>query len=285
MNRQLIIFSMAIFVTSGCQSGDSGTSTGNPLVKVTMTASSAAATNIALKRPSFISPWFMEILKPALALPLPAMVDSSGLTVSLSDAWVAVQEVELKTSELTESEEVDGSEVSFPGPFAVNLLASNPDSFGQVRLTKSTIRRIKMKLHKTASLPSDAPGGLSNRSIYWSGTVDGQALVFASSEEQEYESAGPYGVALADNSNVLLSIQIASLVKKIDLSGFKNSPPAAGLIDEAHRYATAGSKCPGIDASASDLYSCFRKGLSTESKLGRDDDGNDELDSGEDSVD
>lgn len=285
MNNKLKFFSIAALMLLGCQSGDSGTSTGNPLVKVTMTASSAAATNVVSKRPLFISPWFVEILKPAVALPLPTMTDSGGVTVTFSDAWIAVEEVELKTSESTESDEMDGNEISFQGPFAVNLLASNPEPFGQTRLSKSTIRRIKMKLHKTASLPSNAPAGLLNRSIYWSGAVDGQPLVFASGEEQEYESAGPNGVALSDNSNVLLSIRIASLIKKIDLSGFKNSPPASGLIDETHRYATTGSKCPGIDASASDLYSCFKKGLSTESKLGRDDDGNDELDGGEDSVD
>lgn len=276
--KKSLIYLLCSLILGGCNTNSGGTSTGNPLVSFKMTGSSQAST-VAFFRPNFVSPWLYEILKPAMALPPPTLTDSGGLTISLSEAWIVVKEVEFKATEAKEVDEVDGSEVSFTGPFVVNLLATNPESFGQARIPSSTIRRIKMGLDNNATtLPNTAPPALSGKSIYWKGVVNGHDFTFASTQGYQYELGGPNGVSLTDNSNVLMSIHTADLFKKINLSAIT----ATTDISENNRV-TATNPCPTIDASASDLYTCFTKGLQSEANLGKDDDGDDEL-SGDSTV-
>lgn len=276
MKKSLItIYIFSFLYLAGCGSSG-GTSTGNPLVTFKMTGSSQAAT-VAFHRPNFVSPWLYEILKPVMALPPPTLQDSTGKVIVLTEAWMVVKEVEFKTSEAREAEEIDGSEISFTGPYVVSLLASNPESFGQTRIS-ATIKRVKMKLHNADTLPNTAPPELSGKSIFWKGTVNGVAMTFSSTQGYEYELSGPNGVTLADNANVLMSIRIADLFKKINLSGISS----AADISDSNRISAA-SPCPNIDPSAADLYTCLTKGLQTESNLGKDDNGDDEL-SGDSTV-
>lgn len=275
MKKSLICLLGSLFL-GGCYNTSGGTSTGNPLVAFKMTGSSQPAT-VAFNRPNYFSPWLYEILRPAMALPPPTLQDSTGLTINLTEAWIVVKEVEFKASETREAEEVDGSEISFTGPYVISLLAPNPESFGQARVP-AMIRRIKMKLHNADILPSTAPVELSGNSIYWKGVVNGHAFSLSSSTGYEYEIAGPNGVSLTDNTNILMSIRIADLFKKVDLSGITTATD----ISDSNRV-PATSPCPTIDASAADLYTCFTKGLQTESNLGNDDDGDDEL-SGDSTV-
>ncbi|MGZ3769982.1 MAG: hypothetical protein ACXVCP_15960, partial [Bdellovibrio sp.] len=269
--KNSLIYILSLLMLAGCNSTSGGTSTGNPLVTFKMTASSQAAT-VASYRPSFMSPWWSEILKPAMALPPPALLDSTGLSVTLSDAWVVVGKLEFKATETAEAGEVAGSEVSFEGPFVVNLLSNNPDSFGQARVV-SPLKRIRMELENNASsLPSNAPVELSGKSIFWKGTVNGHIFTFACTQGYQYELSGPNGVALTDNSTLLMSIRIADLFKKINLAGIT----ATTSIDENNKV-TATNPCPTIDASAADLYTCFSKGLNAEANLGKDDNGDGEL--------
>lgn len=275
MNK-LITYSIFCLALLGCQS-NSGTSTGNPLVSFKMTSSSEPTT-VAFHRPSYVSPWLYEILKPALALPPPVLVDSTGLTINMNEAWIVVEKIEFKPTETAEASEVDGDDVSFTGPYIVDLLATNPESLGQARISTSVVRRIKMTLHNADTLPNTAPPALLGKSIYWTGTVNGNAFTISTAQGYQYELAGPNGVAVADNSNILMSIRIADLFKKIDLSAVTNGMD----ISESNRV-TAANPCATIDASATDIYTCFIKGLETETNLGNDDDGDGEL-SGDDSV-
>ncbi|MGE9745560.1 hypothetical protein [Bdellovibrio bacteriovorus] len=272
------ITSAALLLTSCQQSSKGGTSTGNPLVSFKLTASSAPAT-LTAQSSRFRLPWLEFLLKPAMALPPPALQDSGGLVVTLSHAWIAVKEVEFKATEVAGQDEVDGDEISFEGPFVVDLLTSQPESFGQARIGTSTLRRIKMQLHNTDTLPAAAPAQMLNKSIYWNGTVNGHAFSISSREGYEYELGGSNGVSLSENSSILMSIQIANLFKKIDLSGISSDT----VIDEQNRFAAV-NPCPLIDASASDIYTCFTKGLESESNVGRDDDGDDDLGDSDDTV-
>ncbi|MEK2647085.1 hypothetical protein [Bdellovibrio sp. BCCA] len=278
MKRILLVLLPLMVGLGGCQkTSEGGTTTGNPLINFKITGSSSAAT-VAFHRPNFVSPWLYEILKPAMALPPPSLVDSNGVTINLSEAWMVVRSVEFKPSETPDAGEVDGDSVSYEGPYVVNLLTATPESLGQVRVPTSTLRRIKMKLHNADSLPNTAPPALLNKSIYWKGSISGHDFTISSREGYEFELAGPNGVTLSDNSNVLMSIQIANLFKKMNFSGITSTTD----IDENNRFPTA-NPCPSIDSSATDLYTCFTKGLKSESNLGRDDNGDDEL-SGDDSV-
>lgn len=267
------------FFLEGCQErSNGGTTTGNPLISLKVTSSSAAAT-VAFHRPQFLSPWWIEILRPALALPPPSLVDSTGATVNLSEAWIVVKEIEFKPTETADSSEVDGDSVSLLGPYVIDLLTAHPESLGEVRIPTTTLRRIKMKLYNTDTLPSTAPPALLNKGLYWKGSINGHQFTLSSREGYEYELAGPNGVTLTDNSNILVSIRVANLFKRMNLSSIS----ADVDIDENNRF-PATNPCPQIDPSASDLYTCFNKGLKAEADLGKDNDGDDELGSGDDSV-
>lgn len=281
MKIQLIILAILMSMSMGCQQSDGGTTTGNPLVSFKMTGSSATAT-LAFHRPHFVSPWWAAILTPAMALPPPSMVDANAHSVTLNEAWMVVKEVEFKQSEVVEADEVDGDEIAFTGPYVVNLLSSTPESFGQVRSTTGTLRRMKMQLHNAETLPSNAPPALTGKSIYWKGAVNGHAFTISSSEGYEFELAGPNAVTLSDNDSLLMTVHIANIIKKLNLADIAASGSQVD-ITESNRLTTTAAPCPTIDSSATDLYTCFNNGLKLESNLGKDDNGDDEL-SGEDTV-
>lgn len=279
MRMRMAVGLITVTMISACQkSSDGGTSTGNPMINFKMTASSAPASSVA----SYVSrfPWLNLLLRPALALPPPSsMTDANGLSVTLSEAWIAVKEIEFKATEIADQEEVDGQDVSFEGPFVVDLLSAQPESLGQARITTSLVRRVKMQLHNTSTLPAGAPAQMLDKSIYWSGSVNGHSLVITSREGYEFELSGQNGVGVAESANMLMSIQVANLFKKINLAAVTTDV----VIDEQNRLAAV-SPCPLIDESASDIYTCFTKGLETESNLGVDADDDDELSGDDDTV-
>ena len=268
----VIYMTLLILTLCGCQKNDAGgTTTGNPLVGFTMTGSSGAAT-VALNKSINIFPLLQSFLNKAVALPPPMLQDSVGTTISLNEAWISVKQVEFKASETVAVGEIDGDSVSFQDPTAVNLIASSPQFFGQVRINTTSLRRVKMQLHNVDVLPANAPLALTNKSIYWKGSVSTRQFTFSTTEGYEYELAGPNGVPLAENSNILLSIKIASLFKKIDMTAVTDG---ADITKDTRVPAT--NPCPLINGSAVDIYTCFIDGLKTESNLGRDDANDGEL--------
>ena len=129
----------------------------------------------------------------------------------------------------------------------------------------STLRRLKMQLSNVDILPTGAPAGLQNKSFYWKGTVGLRNFTFTSTEGYEYELSGPNNVSLFENSSILLSIQIANLFRKINMSAVTDG----AQINQTTRV-PATNPCPLINASAADIYTCFKDGLKTESNLGND---------------
>ena len=112
-----------------------------------------------------------------------------------------------------------------------------------------------------------------------SGQVNGQNFTFSTSGESEVQIAGPTALTPLSNKTMLLEFRAANLVKKINLSAITTTTN----IGDSNRV-NATNPCPGIDASAGDLFSCLLKGLETESNLGRDDDGNFRIDAIEQAV-
>ncbi len=268
----VVYMTLLILTLCGCKKNDAGgTTTGNPLVGFTMTGSSGAAT-VALNKSINIFPLLQSFLNKAVALPPPMLQDSVGTTISLNEAWISVKQVEFKASETVAVGEIDGDSVSFQDPTAVNLIASSPQFFGQVRINTTSLRRVKMQLHNVDVLPANAPLALTNKSIYWKGSVSTRQFTFSTTEGYEYELAGPNGVPLAENSNILLSIKVASLFKKIDMTAVIDG---ADITKDTRVPAT--NPCPLINGSAVDIYTCFIDGLKTESNLGRDDANDGEL--------
>ncbi len=269
MKTVLTIY-VALFVVllCSCKNDAGGTTAGNPLVSFSMAGSSAPTT---VAKNNLKVPLFGGLLHQAVALPPPLLKDSTNAPISLNEAWISVKKVEFKSTELPGAGEVDGDSVSFETPTAINLIASTVQSFGQARVGES-LRRIKMQLHNVDVPPFGSPAGLFGKSFYWQGTVAARSFTFSSTEGYEYELAGPNGVILAENSNVLLSIQIANLFRKIDMTNVGN-----GAVIDQNTRVPATNPCPLINASAADIYTCFKDGLKTESNLGKDEANDGEL--------
>ncbi len=264
-----IYLALFLIVLCGCKKNDAGgTTAGNPLVSFSMAGSSAPAT-VALNNMKL--PLLGAFLNHAVALPPPVLKDSTNVAINLNEAWISVKQVEFKSTETVSAGEVDGDSVSFETPTAINLIASTVQTFGQARVG-SSLRRIKMQLHNVDVPPSGAPAGLLGKSFYWQGTVGVRSFTFTSTEGYEYELAGPNGVALSENSNILLSIQIANLFRKIDMSNVTD-----GAVINQNTRVPATSPCPLINASAADIYTCFKDGLKTEANIGNDDANDGEL--------
>ncbi|MFZ3231554.1 MAG: hypothetical protein WA160_15205 [Pseudobdellovibrio sp.] len=261
-NAFLILF-LAIGLCFFSCSKNNGTSTGNPLVSLNMTGSSQTAIASSNKIRKTIWNWFIET---ASAFSPPASVlDSTNLNVSLNEFWISISEIELKYDQTAQSGEVDGDSVEFAGPYSVNLFSNSPIVIATGYLPQNLIRRIKYKTKNISALSSGEPSGMINFNLYLSGSVNGNNFVFKSGEQLVIETAGPNLVTLNSGDHLLLQIQTADLIRKINLSTVTNN----SIISEGNRLPIA-NPCPLIDSSAVDVYTCFIKGLAKQTKVGKD---------------
>ena len=244
-----------------CQ--NKGTSTGNPLVSLNMTGSGQSATAAYKHFKNNFWNWFVGTAH-AFSTP-PTILDSTNLNVSLSEFWISLSEIELKYDETAQVGEVNGDSVEFAGPYTVNLFSNSPMQVAAANLPLNILRRIKYKTKNISDLSSGAPAGMLNSNLYLVGIVNGNNFIFQSREELIIETAGPKLVTLNDGDHLLVQVQTADLVRKINLSSVANNT----VIDETNRI-TFVNPCPLIDASASDIYTCFIKGLATQVKVGKD---------------
>ncbi len=223
--------------------------------------------------------FFSLFVPSAIALTPPLLIDSTSQTVNLNEAWIVIKEIEFESQEVSDGSEQDGNEVKFLGPYFVDLLSDAPISFGDAVVPVTGIRRVKMKLHEAESLPASVPVQLTSKSIYFSGTVSGVPFSYAADDSAELEIGGPNPVVPNTAQDMLIVIRMADLFKKIDLSSI------VGATDiHAGNRVNVVNPCPLIDASATDLYTCFRKGLSSEGNFGNDD-GDKDLDINDETVD
>lgn len=263
-----------VALMTGCNQSNSPITKGGVVTGLTMTGSgqpAVAQTNV--------QKLFSLFVPSAIALTPPLLVDSTSLNVNLTEAWVVIKEIEFESQEVADGAEQDGNEVKFQGPYFVDLLSDAPISFGDSILPATGIRRVKMKLHEAESLPASVPAELTSKSIYFSGTVNGIAFTYAADDSTELEIGGPNPVLPNTAQDMLIVIRMADLFKKINLSSI------GGATDiHAGNRVNAVNPCPLIDASATDLYTCFRKGLSSEGNFGNDD-GNKDLDINDETVD
>lgn len=234
-----------------------------------MTSSSSTSTVAANEKPGFLR----MLMQEAQAFMPSALRDSSGLTITLTDAWTVLKEVQFKTEEVNGVEDSE-IEVEFTGPYVINLLSTAPLVLDTQMISEKPIRRIKMKFHKAESLPTGSPAGLINNSIYLAGTVGANSFVFQLDDGTEVQIAGPNGFSPGQGSTLLVELQLANIFKQINFSSVTNGM----VISSATRRAGA-NLCPSIDTSAADLYTCMRKGLEKHANFGMDNDGDNDLDS------
>jgi len=272
LKNLLAVLSFTAFASS-CNQIGSSTSKGSVTTGLTMTGSGQPA--IAFTN---TQKFFSFLIPSAVALTPPALVDSTSLNVNLNEAWVVIKEIEFESQEVPGTSEEDGDEVEFSGPFFVDLLTDAPISFGEAVIPASGIRRVKMKLHEAETLPASVPIELTSKSMYLSGTVNGVAFSYAADDSTELEIGGPNAVLPNSAQDMLIVIRIADLFKKINLSSITVSTDIT-----ASNRVNVTNPCPLIDSSATNLYTCFRKGFSTEGDFGNDD-GDKDLDTNDDSV-
>ena len=234
-----------------------------------MTGSSSPATVAANEKPSFLR----MLMQEAQAFMPSTLRDSSGLTITLTNAWTVLKEVEFKTEEINGVEDSE-IEVEFTGPYVIDLLANAPLILDTQLIAEKPIRRIKMKFHKAETLPSGSPAGLLNNSIYLTGTVGANSFTLQMDDSTEVQIAGPNGFEPRQGSEMLVEIQLANIFKQINMSTITNGQ----IINNASRHPGV-NLCPSIDASANDIYTCMRKGLEKHANFGMDNDGDDDLDS------
>lgn len=274
-NKNLLNVVVTLLTFISCQQKSDNTTTGNPFVSLAATSSANNAT-VAKFKPSLLD----FIMPKALAYPPPpTLLDAAGNTIVIQSVWVNFGKIEFKYDEIASGSEVDGDSIEFSGEYAVDLLSNTPASFVSGPISLSQLRRIKLKLIRLPILPIGAPTGFLNKSIYIQGTVNGNTFTYSTEDESFIEIAGPQIVSAISNSTLLLELQVANLIKKTNLSAIVTTTN----ISDINRVSVA-NPCNAIDTSASDLFTCFRKGIETESNLGRDDDGDFQLDPQEDKV-
>ncbi|MGZ3769935.1 MAG: hypothetical protein ACXVCP_09895 [Bdellovibrio sp.] len=263
------------FVAAGC----SKTSTNNVASSLSMTASNKTAT-VAMK------PSKLDLFMPKANALVPAsIVDSTGLSIALSSSWVVIKEVEFEGSETPGAGEVDGAEVAFKGPYFVDLLSNAPAALDSQAVPAAPFKRIKMKLEKAggAAVPTAAPAALSNNSIYIAGTIGtggtAKNFVYQSDDGTEIHVGGPTAVAPVDGGQVLVEINFSNIFKQINMSTVANNE----VISSSNRHAGT-NLCASIDTSATDIFTCIRKGLEKHADVGEDKDKSGSLDATEDKV-
>lgn len=273
--KRVLIFIFTFIIVS-CNA-NKGTSTGNPLVSISMTSSGSAATVVK----SFFHKVFTLFVPQSVAkAPPPLMSDANNNSLAISSFWISLGEIEFKYSETVDAGEVDGSEVEFTGPFTVDMFSNTPDVLASGALINSDFRRIKYKLSRVSTLPTGAPNGLSGNAVFISGTVNGNSFTFTTQSEVEMSVSGANLVAAQQSDILLLQIKLANLVKKIDFSAVT----AGAQINENSKFVSATALCPLIDPSARDIYTCMIEGFSTEGNLGRDLNGDGEFEASEPTV-
>jgi hypothetical protein len=281
MKRALVLSIVILGGLIACQKKES-TTTGNPLVSLKMT-SSTNSTAVAVMN---FGRWLEGLFFPrATAAAPPPLVDKNNNVVTLDQGWMVVREIEFEATEVADVSETDGDDVKLVGPYVVDLFAASPDLIGQAEVTTSSIRRIKMKMHKLESATDGAPGPLVSNSIYFHGSLAGKEFILSSEDGTEFEVGGPTALTVSDGMPLLLTIKIVPLIAKIDMSHLVSQ--SAPIVINDNNKGEAGSGvyiCPEIDNSATTVFDCFRKGLEEQAQIGNDSDGSGEIEDDEESV-
>lgn len=276
MKRFIFILS---FLLLSCQK-QQNTTTGNPMISLSIN-SSQSTNEVAIKS---IKQLLERLFVPRAVATLPPVTsDLAGNSVSLDQGWMVVKEIEFEATEVAGPEEVDGNEIQFVGPYVVNLFADTPDLIGSARVPTTSIRRIKMKLHRLEIATDNSPSELLGRSLFFHGTIDGKQFSFASEEGTEFQVGGPSALNVYDNMNLLLSFRLAPIISKIDLTSLESQADPV-VVSDSNKVNGGGHICPTIDASATTVYDCFRKALEQQANLGDDSDGSGEIESDENDV-
>ncbi len=253
-----LVFSFLTTLLTSCNSGNSGSGNNGVTTDFAITASGMNAT--------VSTSW---IFPSAYALTPPPLLDANLANVDLLEAWIVVKKVHFFRS--SNPDAYATSPDHYQGPHFVDLLDGSPEPFGSIRLHPEGLRRIKMLLHKSISLPDAAPAALAGNSMYFRGQVNGFSFTYASDDTTDFQIYGENEVYPESGKKLMVTFRIADLFKQIDLSAI-----TADTDISATNRVNAVNPCPTIHTSATNLYTCFRQGMNQAAKFGKDD-GDDDL--------
>ncbi len=205
------------------------------------------------------------------------IVDSAANDVVLSEAWISLQEIKVSAAPTSEVE--DGEDYVIQGPLAVNLLSDLPFSAEMSALAANGYDAISMKFHKADVALEGAPVELIEHSIYLSGYVNGYAFSYMADDSTEFVLSGTKSIQADQTGGFVVVFGLANLISKINLSDIT----ADTVISKDNKVVSANA-CPEIDPSASDLFTCFEKGLKTEAEFGKHDGDYDLDDSSDETI-
>lgn len=257
-------FSFITALLTSCNQSSTGSSNNAVSTDFAITASGMNAT--------VSTSWFFPT---AYALTPPPLVDANMANVDLLEAWIVVKKVHFFRA--SNPDAIPTSADHYQGPFHVDLLDGTPEPFGSIRLYPEGLRRVKMLLHKSNSLPAGAPSALAGNSMYFRGQVNGFAFTYSTDDTTDFQVYGENAIYPESGKKLMMTFRIADLFKQIDLSAI-----TADTDISASNRVSAVNPCPTIHASATNLYTCFRQGMNKAAKFGKDD-GDDDL-SDEESV-
>lgn len=249
-----LTLTLLTFLIISCNSGGGSESSHGVSTNFAITGSGMNATVKS-------SSWFFP---EAHALTPPPLLDSNLANVDLYEAKIVVKKVHFYRT--SDPAAYSTSADHYDGPFVVDLLDGTPEPFGQITLYNDGLRRVKMLLHKDAT---------TGYSMYLRGQVNGVAFSFSTDDTTDFQVYGENAVTPESGKKLMVTIRIADLFKKIDLSVI-----TANTDISATNRVNATNPCPLIHATATNLYTCFRQGMNKEAKFGKDD-GDDDLDDSE----
>jgi hypothetical protein len=196
--------------------------------------------------------------------------------VTLTDFMIALDEIEFER----EGEDMDNEtdEPEFEGPFYIDLLSATggilAQSLGDVSIPAGTYEGIEFDIHK--SVETNTPANLVDRSIYMAGNwVDGSSkthpFVIWHDADEEFFLTGPNGIVVEAGTtghSLVVDFNLDNILQGIDFTRATKEPDGSIIISPK--------------SSNKKLADRIKDNLEAAADFGEDDDGDGDLDEGED---
>ncbi len=140
---------------------------------------------------------------------------TSAKSVVLNDFQIAIKRIKFY------KEEGDSTEVRFEGPYEIDIIDSVnylTQAIGDQEIEPGIYNKIRMEFHKSTDLDSNHV--LFDRSVYMSGTIDGDPFTMwhDTSENFDIESTDGIEVTEGNSTNLVVDFMFSNLLDGIDMT-------------------------------------------------------------------
>lgn len=156
--------------------------------------------------------------------------------VTFTDFQISIRDVVFKTDNDDDGVLDDSTEVSFRGPYQLDLLSGNDalsQTIGSVEVPNGIYDELRFKFHKDEDLSPEEP--LYDRSIFIKGTIDGTPFEMWHDTSENLDVAKNSGGVVVNNNVVNVSVvftidQFLNSLVEIDLGNARDGN-GDGLIE------------------------------------------------------